>query len=141
QVLVATAEKRDVPIWLEGLGTVTAWQQVTVRPQVDGVLKQVTFREGQPVKAGELLATIDQRPFLVQLHQAEGALARDEAMLKNAQVNLDRYRKLVEQKFIAAQQADDQAAAVGQAEGAIKVDKAAIEAARLNLDYTQIKSP
>src|SRR5262245_41362413 len=94
QVLVASAEKRDVPIWLEGLGTVTAWQQVTVKSQVDGVLSQVTFREGQPVKAGDVLATIDQRPFLVQLHQAEGALARDEATLRNGKKNLERYQKL-----------------------------------------------
>src|SRR5262249_1726550 len=69
QVIAAKAENKDVPIWLEGLGTVTAWQQVTVKPQVDGVLQTVLFKEGQPVKAGDVLAEIDPRPFLVQLHQ------------------------------------------------------------------------
>jgi membrane fusion protein, multidrug efflux system len=141
QVIVAKAENKDVPIWLEGLGTVTAWQQVTVKPQVDGVLQTVLFHEGQPVKAGDLLAEIDPRPFLVQLHQAEGALFRDQSAVSNGKLNLERYRTLVQQKLIAPQQVTDQEAVVAQAEGAIKVDQAAVEAARLNLDYAKIKSP
>src|SRR5262249_28587388 len=129
------------PIWLDGLGTVTAWQQVTVKPQVNGVLSEVNFREGRPVEAGQVLATIDARPYIVQLHQAEGMLARDLATVQNGKKNLERYQKLVEQKLIAPQQADDQAATVAQAEGALKADQAAVEAAKLNLDYTKIKAP
>ena len=123
-VIEATVEKRDVPIFLDGLGSVTAFKTVTVRPQVDGRLDQVLFREGQAVHAGDLLAKIDPRPFLNQLHQAEGALARDGAQLKAAQLNLERYRNLVQQKLIAQQQSDDQSALVGQLEGAVQVDRA-----------------
>jgi multidrug efflux system membrane fusion protein len=140
-VTLATVDQRDVPIWLDGLGSVAAWQQVTVRTQVDGRLDKVVFQEGQRVKRGDLLAQIDPRPFQVQLHQAEGALTRDRAQLKDTQINLERYKSLVTQKLVAPQQVDDQAALVGQSEGAIQVDLAAIESARLNLDYTQIKAP
>lgn len=140
-VVEAQVQKRDVPIFLEGLGTVSAFRTVTVKPQVDGRLDQVLFREGQPVRAGELLARIDPRPFQNQLRQAEGALARDEAQRKAAQLNLERYRNLVAQKLIAQQQADDQAALVGQLDGAVQVDRAAIASARLNLDYAAIRSP
>src|SRR5437870_2768641 len=117
QVLVANVQRRDVPIYLDGLGNVTALKTVTVRCQVDGRLDQVLFKEGQPVKAGELLARIDPRPFQNQLKQAEGALSRDAAQLKGAQLNFERYKNLVSQKLIAQQQADDQAALVGQLEG------------------------
>ena len=140
-VVEATVQRKDVPIFLEGLGTVTALRTVTVRSQVDGRLDKVLFREGQPVKAGELLAQIDPRPFQNQLKQAEGALARDIAQLKGAKLNLDRYKNLAEQKLIAPQQADDQAALVGQLEGAVEVDRAAILTAKLNLDYASIRSP
>src|SRR5207245_6083420 len=99
------------------------------------------FREGQGVKKGELLAQIDPRPFQVQLHQAEGALARDRAQLADARLNLERYKTLVERKLVAAQQVDDQAALAGQAAGAVQVDEAAIESARLNLDYARIRAP
>jgi multidrug efflux system membrane fusion protein len=141
RVVLAPVEKKDVPVWLDGLGTVAAWQQVTVKPQVDGRLDSVAFREGQAVKKGDVLAQIDPRPFLVQLHQAEGNLARDEATVKNGKLNLQRYRELVAGKLIAQQQLDDQVAAVGTAEGALRADQAAIEAARLNLDYAAIKAP
>jgi membrane fusion protein, multidrug efflux system len=141
QVIAAKAENKDVPIWLEGLGTVTAWQNVTVKPQVDGVLQSVLFKEGQPVKAGDVLAEIDPRPFVVQLHQAEGALSRDQSAVTNGKLNLERYKVLVQQKLIAQQQVTDQEAVVAQAEGSIKVDQAAVEAAKLNLDYAKIKSP
>jgi multidrug efflux system membrane fusion protein len=140
-VLTTPAEQRDIPVWLEGLGTVTAWQQVTVRPQVDGRLEKVFFREGQTVRRGELLAQIDSRPFMVQLHQAEGAMARDRAQLEAGKRNLERFRTLRENNFVAAQQVDDQTALVGQAEGAMQIDQAAVESARLNLDYARITAP
>src|SRR5262249_45452831 len=137
----AVVEKRDVPIWLEGLGSVAAWQQVQVRPQVDGRLDKVYFKEGQAVHKGDLLAQIDPRPFLVQLHQAEGAVARDRATQRDAKLNLDRYQQLRGAKLVAQQQVDDQAAVAGQSEGAIRVDEAAVESAKLNLDYAQIRAP
>ncbi|HJZ85412.1 MAG TPA: efflux RND transporter periplasmic adaptor subunit [Polyangia bacterium] len=140
-VLLAPVLRRDVPVWLEGLGTVAAWQQVTVRSQVDGRLEKVFFHEGQVVHRGELLAQIDPRPFLVQLHQAEGALARDRAQLESGKLDLSRYRELTKQKLIAPQQVDQQQGAVGQATGAVEVDLAAVESARLNLDYARIKAP
>ena len=140
-VIEAVVQKRDVPIFLVGLGSVTAFKTVTVRSQVDGRLDQVLFREGQAVHAGDLLARIDPRPFQNQLHQAEGALARDGAQLKAAQRNAERYRDLVAQKLIAQQQADDQSALVGQLEGAVQVDRATIDVARLNLDYATIRAP
>ncbi len=140
-VTVANVEKKDVPVWLEGLGTVAAWQQVTVRAQVDGRLDKVFFTEGQAVHKGDVLAQIDPRPFAAQLHQAEGALARDRAQLHDAQINLERYRSLREGKLIAQQQVDDQAALAGQAEGAVHADEAQIETAKLNLDYAHVRSP
>jgi len=140
-VVSAAVQMRDVPIYLDGLGNVSAFKTVTVRSQVDGRLDQVLFKEGQQVKTGELLARIDPRPFEVQLRQAEGALARDEAQLKAAKVNLDRYKQLAAKKLPPPQQADDQAALVGQLEGAVQVDRATIASARLNLDYANIRSP
>ena len=139
--VVATVQRRDVPIYLDGLGNVTAFKTVTVRCQVDGRLDQVLFKEGEPVKAGELLARIDPRPFQNQLQQALGALERDRAQLEAARRNFERYRQLAAKKLIPQQQADDQAATVGQFEGAVRVDQATIEVARLNLDYANIKSP
>jgi multidrug efflux system membrane fusion protein len=140
-VTTAKVEVRDVPVWLEGLGTVAAWQQVTVRPQVDGRLERVYFTEGQFVHKGDVLAQIDSRPFAAQLHQAEGALARDKAQLRDASINLDRYKDLRAQKLIAQQQVDDQAALAGQGEGAVHADEAQIETAKLNLEYARIKAP
>ncbi|TMA19730.1 MAG: efflux RND transporter periplasmic adaptor subunit, partial [Deltaproteobacteria bacterium] len=140
-VVEAQVQKKDVPIFLDGLGSVIALKTVTVRSQVDGRLDKVLFREGQPVRAGDLLAQIDPRPFVNQLHQGEGALARDIAQLKGAKLNLERYKNLAAQKLIAPQQADDQAALVGQLEGAVEVDHATIDTAKLNLDYASIRSP
>ncbi|HZZ82928.1 MAG TPA: efflux RND transporter periplasmic adaptor subunit [Anaeromyxobacteraceae bacterium] len=140
-VAAAAATARDVPIYLEGLGSVTAFKTVTVRAQVDGRLDQVLFAEGQPVRRGQVLAQIDPRPFRIQLDQAEGALARDEAQLRNSQVNERRYRELADQKLIASQQFTDQEAQTRQLEGAVRMDRAAIDSARLNLDYARITSP
>jgi len=140
-VTIAAASRRDVPIYLEGLGNVVAIKTVTVHTQVDGRLVSVPFREGQAVKKGDLLAQIDPRPFQAQLDQARGALARDEAQLKNARVNVARDRQLVAQNLVAQQQLDADAATAGQLEGAIQMDRAAIETAQLNLDYARIVSP
>jgi multidrug efflux system membrane fusion protein len=140
-VQTAVAERKDVPIWLEGLGTVAAFQQVTVRPQIDGRLDKVLFAEGQPVKRGELLAQIDPRPFLVQLHQAQGALARDRAQLATVRKNLERYRSLSAQQLVAQQQVEEIAGQLGALEGAVKIDQAQVESAQLQLDYAQVRSP
>ena len=140
-VVAAPVQRRDVPIYLDGLGNVAAFYTVTVRSQVDGRLDKVLFREGQQVRKGELLAQIDPRPFQNQLRQAEGALVRDRAQLTAAKVNLDRYRQLAAKKLIPQQQADDQAALVGQLEGTVAVDEAAIASAKLNLEYSSIRSP
>ncbi len=140
-VQVGTAERVDLPIWIEGLGTVIAAQQVTVRAQVAGRLDKVMFTEGQAVKKGDVLAQIDPRPFRIQLLQAQGALARDRAQLAAAKKNYERYKGLVEQKLVAQQQVDELAGQLGQAEGAVKIDQAQVEAALLQLDLAQIKSP
>ncbi len=140
-VTVVVAEIADVPIVLDALGTVTSLRTVTVRPQVDGPLLRVPFREGQLVEKGELLAEIDPRPFEVQLAQAQGQLARDRALLENAKVDLERYRMLVKQDAASAQQLDTQAALVRQYEGALKTDQAQVDHARLQLGYTRITAP
>lgn len=140
-VAVAEVARRDVPVLLEGLGNVVAYQTVTVKSQVDGRLDKVLFREGQVVRKGDVLAQIDPRPFQAQLKQAEGALARDDAQLKSARLDLARYRSLAAEKLIPQQQADQQIAVVGQLEGAVRIDEAAIATARLNLDYARITSP
>ncbi|MEO8552674.1 MAG: efflux RND transporter periplasmic adaptor subunit [Kofleriaceae bacterium] len=140
-VQVGIAEKKDFPVWLEGLGTVAAYQQVTVHPQVDGRLDAVKFTEGQTVKKGELIAQIDPRPFMVQLHNAEGALARDQAQLAAAKADYDRQKNLHEQNLIAQNAVDAAAGTLGNFQGAVKIDEAAIENARLQLDYAAVKAP
>lgn len=140
-VQVAVAAKQALPIWLEGLGTVAAFQQVTVRSQVDGRLDKVLFEEGKPVKKGEVIAQIDPRPFVVQLHQAQGALARDRAQLDAAKKNLERYKGLQADQLVAAGKVEEIAAQVGQFEGAVKIDQAQVEQAQLQLDYAQVKAP
>lgn len=140
-VHVATAERADLPIWIEGLGTVTAAQQVTVRAQVDGRLDKVLFTEGQPVKKGDVIAQIDPRPFRVKLLQAQGALSRDKAQLDATRKNHERYKGLVEQKLVAQAQLDEIAGQLGQHEGAVKIDQAQVEEALLQLDYAQVKAP
>ena len=140
-VIAAEVEKKDVPIYLDGLGTVTAYKTVTIRTQVDGRLDTVNFKEGQAVHKGDVLAQIDPRPFEIQLKQAQGALARDSSLLKAAKLNLERNKELLSRKLIAPQTVDDQAAQSGQYEGAVQIDEAAVASARLNLSYARIVAP
>lgn len=138
---VATAERADIPVQLEALGTVVPQATVRVRPQVGGVLQQVLFKEGQTVKKGDLLATIDPRPFEMTLQQAVGQRQRDEAQLEAARVTLERYRTLLQQDSIARQEVDTQAALVKQLEAAVVISRANEGTARLNLGYTRIVAP
>src|SRR5713101_4147830 len=140
-VAVAPVENRDVPVYLRGLGSVTAFNTVTVKSRVDGQILQVAFREGQFVKEGDLLVQVDPRPFQVALDQAQGQLAKDEAQLISAKLDLARDQKLVREGVLAQQQFDQQTAAVGQIEGAIHSDKAQIDNQKLQLTYCQITSP
>ncbi len=140
-VQVAIVERRDVPVWLEGLGTVAAYQQVTVHPQVDGRLDAVRFIEGQTVKKGDVIAQIDPRPFVVQLHNAEGALARDHAQYVAAKADYERQHNLHAQNLVAQNAVDAAAGTLGNYEGAVKIDQAAIENAKLQLDYAVVKAP
>jgi multidrug efflux system membrane fusion protein len=140
-VVAVPASTADVDVYLGALGTVTPLRTVTVRSRVEGQLLKVLFEEGQVVKEGQVLAEIDPRPFQVQLLQAEGQMARDRALLENAQLDLDRYRTLFEQDSIAKQQVDTQAALVRQYEGAVKVDQSQIDSARLQLTYARITAP
>jgi multidrug efflux system membrane fusion protein len=138
---VGKAERADIPITLEALGTVTPSAVATVRPQVGGVLQKITFTEGQLVKEGQVLATIDARPAQMSLLQATGQRQRDEAQLESARVLLQRYRTLLDQDSIARQDVDTQAALVKQLEGTVTTDKAAEGIARINLGYTQVRAP
>ena len=126
-VSVADARTADFPVYLTGLGTVTPLSTVMVRSRVDGQLLRVAFREGQLVSQGDLLAEIDPRPFQVQLTQAEGQLAKDQAALSNARRDYDRFRDLVAQGLIPQQQFDTQGSVVAQAEAAVKTDQGAID--------------
>ena len=138
---VATAEQTRMPIMLEALGTVTPQATVKVRPQVSGVLEKVLFKEGQMVRTGELLATIDARQFELALMQSSGQRLRDEAQLDAARVTLQRFKTLLEQDSIARQEVDSQTALVKQLEGTVVIDKANEGTARLNLSYTRVVAP
>ena len=138
---VATAVKSDLPVVLDALGTVTAASTVTVRPQVSGILKELKFKEGGMVKAGQVVAQIDPAQFEMALMQATGQRQRDEAQLENARLTLKRYQTLLGQDSIARQDVDTQAALVKQLEGTVMTDRAAEGTARLNLGYTRVVSP
>jgi multidrug efflux system membrane fusion protein len=138
---VASVAHADIPIYVDALGTVTPSATVTVTPQVSGVLTRVPFQEGQMVKAGQLLATIEPRPFELALMQAQGQLQRDEAQLDAANVTLKRYQTLLQQDSIARQDVDTQAATVKQLQGTVLGDQASVGTARLNLAWTRITAP
>ncbi len=137
----AAARSADIPVVIEALGTVTPLANVTVLAQVSGVLTQVLFREGQMVRKGDLLATIDPQPFQIALASAQGARLRDEASLQAARVTLQRYQTLLAQDSIARQEVDTQAATVKQLEGTVAIDRASENSARLNLGYSRIVAP
>ncbi|MBV9510352.1 MAG: MdtA/MuxA family multidrug efflux RND transporter periplasmic adaptor subunit, partial [Caulobacteraceae bacterium] len=138
---LATAQRGDIPITLQALGTVTSEATITVQSQISGTLEKVDFTEGQVVRKGQLLAEVDARPYEVALAQAQGQLAKDQAALANAELDLKRYRTLAAQDSIAAQQVDTQAALVKQDEGLVKTDQAGIASAKLNLVYCHIIAP
>ncbi|MBK1840332.1 efflux RND transporter periplasmic adaptor subunit [Azospirillum sp. YIM B02556] len=138
-VQAGTVAREDVPIWFDGIGTVQAFNTVTVRARVDGELQRVSLQEGQLVKAGDLLATIDSRPLQAQLAQAVAKKAQDEAQLANARRDLDRNMGLKE--FASRQTVDTQRALVTQYEAQIRADEAAIEAVQVQLNYTTVTAP
>lgn len=140
-VAVAVARKGDMAVHLTGLGTVTALNSVTVKSRVDGQLVRIAFTEGQMVREGDLLAEIDPRPFQVQLMQAEGQYAKNQAAFQNATADLRRLQGLVQQGIISRQQLDTQSSAVAQFEAALKSDQAQVESAKLNLVYSRITAP
>ena len=136
------AERRDVPVYLKGLGSVTASNTVSVKSRVDGQLAQVNFKEGQNVNKGDLLAVIDPRPFQVALDQAQATLFRDQAQLKDAQLNYTRFKSLLDESgAVSQQQVDTQKATANQLEGTVRADQALIDNARLNLAYCHITAP
>jgi multidrug efflux system membrane fusion protein len=140
-VAVEAARTGDIGVYLDGLGTVTPRATVTVHTRVDGELMRVYFHEGQTVASGELLAEIDPRPFQVQLEQAEGALARDEALLANGKIDLERYRVLSGDGSVPKQQYDTQQSLVRQYEAAVAIDHGQIDAAKLDLVYSRVTAP
>jgi multidrug efflux system membrane fusion protein len=140
-VVAAPARKGSIEVYLSGLGTVTPRNTVVVRSRVDGQLVRVAFKEGDMVKAGDLLAEIDPRPFQVQVQQAEGQLAKDQALLANAKVDLERYRTLLAQDSIAKQQVDTQESLVRQFAATIEADRAAVDSAKLQLTYSRVTAP
>lgn len=140
-VSVANAQKQDVVMQLTALGTVTSTYTVTVRSRVDGQLDKVHFSEGELVKQGQLLAELDPRPYQAALTQAQGQLLRDQALLKNAELDLARYHQLLTQDSIAKQQVDTQKALVQQYEGTVKLDQGLVDNAQLQLTYSRIAAP
>jgi multidrug efflux system membrane fusion protein len=140
-VVVATAQRGDLPVYFNGLGTVTAFNTVTIHSRVDGQITKINFQEGQFVHQGDSLLEIDARPYQVQLEQAEGQLAKDQAQLRDVQVNYERYQLLYKEGVIPKQQLDTQGAQVGQFEGSIKADQGVIDSAKLQLVYSRVIAP
>ena len=141
-VSVATVERRDMPYYLTGLGSVSAFYTDSVKTRVDGELVEVNFKEGQSVNKGELLVVIDPRPYQVQLEQAQATLFKDQASLRDAKLNYERYKGLLENSgAMSQQQVDTQRATVDQLEGMVRMDQAAVDNAKLNLTYCHITSP
>jgi multidrug efflux system membrane fusion protein len=140
-VAVATAVQKTVPVDIRVIGNVEAFSTVSVKSQVEGIVERVHFKEGQDVKQGDLLFTIDSRPFETALHQAEANLARDVALEKNAKAQADRYSKLFEAGIVSQEQYDQFRTSAESYEAAVRADKAAVERARLDLSYCTIRSP
>ena len=140
-VAVATVQRQDVPVYLSGLGSVTAFNTANIKSRVDGQIMKVNFREGQYVHQGELLTEIDSRPFQVQLEQMQAQLFRDQAQLRDAKLNLDRYTALIPSGSIAQQQVDTQKALVDQLDGTVRNDQAQIDNAKLQITYCHITAP
>lgn len=140
-VRIAHVESRDFPIVLKALGTVTAYNTANVRSRVDGQLLKVLFKDGQPVKAGDVLAQIDPRPFEIALQQAQGTLAENQAQLRNAEKDLALYRGLFAEDSIARQTLDTQEALVNQYRGTLQNNQGAVAEAKLNLDFTKVRAP
>src|ERR1700719_1514539 len=140
-VAIAQVQRQDVPVYLTGLGAVTAFNTANIKSRVDGQIMKVNFREGQNVKQGELLIEIDSRPFQVQLEQMQAQLFRDEAQWRDAKLNLERYTSLIPSGSIAQQQVDTQRALADQLEGTVRTDQAQIDNARLQITYCHITAP
>jgi multidrug efflux system membrane fusion protein len=140
-VSVAPVQRQDVPVYLSGLGTVTAFNTANIKSRVDGQIMKVNFREGQEVHQGELLLEIDSRPYQVQLEQMQAQLFRDQAQLRDARLNLERYTSLIPSGSIAQQQVDTQKATVDQLDGTVRNDQAQVDSAKLNIAYCHITAP
>lgn len=140
-VVAGTVQSGDVPIYLRGVGTVVAYNNVIVRSQITGQIINITFTQGQMVKKGDLLAEIDPRPYQAQLDQATANRERDEAQLRNAQANLNRYVPLQQKGYASAQLVDTQKAQLAQLEATVKYDEGVIEQAQTNLSYTRLSAP
>jgi len=140
-VAIAPVQKQDVPVYLSGLGSVTAFNTANIKSRVDGQIMKVNFREGQEVRQGDLLIEIDSRPFQVQVEQLQAQLFRDQAQLRDARLNLQRYTALIPSGSIAQQQVDTQKALVDQLDGTVRNDQAQIDSAKLNITYCHITAP
>ncbi|HEY6765099.1 MAG TPA: MdtA/MuxA family multidrug efflux RND transporter periplasmic adaptor subunit [Candidatus Sulfotelmatobacter sp.] len=140
-VAVAPVQRQDVPVFLNGLGSVTAFNTANIKSRVDGQIMQVNFKEGQNVKQGDLLIVIDPRPYQAQLDQVQAQLFRDQAQLRDAKLNLERYTSLIPSGSIAQQQVDTQKALVDQLEGTVRNDQGLVESAKLQITYSRITAP